>query len=315
MQIKNSSLFKHKKLSLAVSVALIASASAANALMIEDSITVEAEASAPGSIPDMTSGSDNTPPVSVSTFASTGGAISGGSAFARGTGTGTYVASADTYGAGSAKATVSWTRIVTNDEADPLNIFLDAFIYGGRLNISEIGQVASYDWDITATGPNGSVSILDSNASIDGVSITEGGADGGLDTDNDDDPFFYDWDSRTINDFALGQLLPGEMLTIQYDLMSSIDGSQLDLQSVVCDPFIDEYGGPIDVAFVEEGYGGCFANAFTGDPGGITQVPFQVVGVPVPTGNPIPEPGSLALLGAGALGATAARRRKKKSEE
>lgn len=301
-----STTFRHKKLSLAIAGALIASSSAANALLIEDSLEATAAALADGvSVTPLPQMNDTFVSVRADTFTFPNTA----SASAFGNNAGRYFASANAQGTGSSSATYSWERTVTNDENDPLNIFLDLFLYGGDLFVNA-GQTAGYEWKIEATTPNGSITILDSSVTINGTIIDD---NNGLDDSPDiDTAFNYDWDSRSISDIALGTLLPDEELTIQYDLTTFVDGSRFQ-NTDFCSGGEND-GIDNEVFFLEEG--GCFAGVFTGDPnqtGGVPQGASIAI-TPRAIGNPndIPEPTSLALLGAGLMGAAATRRKKKK---
>ncbi|MEM7466648.1 MAG: PEP-CTERM sorting domain-containing protein [Pseudomonadota bacterium] len=317
MAPKANRKFKHKKLSLAVGVALAASASITNALMITDSIEAGALAEIPGDSQTMDDGPSATfASAQAGVFDFLGGNTADGFAFGRDTGR--YAATANINGDGMALGDFFWERTVTNDQADPLNIFLDVFLYGGFLQVDAEGQEARYSWSIISENNGAITTVLDSEVTIDGMNIVENGADGGLDQQDNDDAFFYNWSARNINDIALGTLLPNESLTITYMLETTADGSGIS-NSAFCD-FGNEEGGRLVFDGVDEGYGGCFASVFTGDPNSLNTDPLdpndqsvRIVGVPVPTTG-IPEPGSLALMGAGLAGAAGARRKKKEKK-
>ncbi len=318
---KSRSNFRRTKLSLAVTGALIMGANATNALMVTDSLSASAEAMTPL---DSDTNSQNGEPVLAVAQASAFD-MDGNSASARafGRNTGRYLATANAEERGKARAAFSWTRTITNDESDPLDIFLDVFLYGGSLNVGQninggsIGQVAGYDWNIALDGPNGSQTLFNSEVEIDGVSIDDPDNDG-LGDSAFNTPFNYFWSSQQLfSNELLGRLAPNESFTIQYDLVSYVDGTNLQTGAECYGGFEEEVDVVFTVNNLEVERNNCSMNAFTGDPtgqsattpppGGSVQITAQRV---VVNPNAIPEPTSLALLGAGLLGAAGARRKK-----
>lgn len=118
----------------------------------------------------------------------------------------------------------------------------------------------------------------------------------------------YSWGSYTTN-FALGTFAAGASFTIDVDVVTR---ASLDAVNNTCGGG-GGGGGQVDIAAVGgDGTGGgpglCGATARFGDPPNVTGNPGGSGGSV--TGNAIPEPGSLALVGLGLVTVLASRRRR-----
>ena len=235
----------------------------------------------------------NTSTTSTSAYASDTDMQSNTSASSFGYAVGPYRASAD--GSGEFDSTGHFIRQwdVTNDSGVAQNYSFDFFIYYGSLTASDNGAggsgFAEYMVNITQ---DGSTSLFSSAAKIasDGTLTTSGTALDGASQSGST----YSWGGTHFN-VNLGVLAPGASTSVVYDLIGHAFGNYDFVTGVDCG-----YGGYGDVGplFTDGTIGNCTGSSYAslGDPDSLNNTPIPGIGI---TASPVPEPGTLALLGVG----------------
>lgn len=204
---------------------------------------------------------------------------------------------------------------VTNNLGTAASFFFTFGVQPGSLSV-DVGSAAQTGEDGAASYAlsilRGSSTLFESAGALTGSASGFGFAQTGfaLGTYVTGAEYFgWNWHEITID---LGTLLPGESLELDYDLVTTSYGDFS--SSTVNDPYC--YGGVTSVAtfFSSTATIGCSprpngsASARFGDPNSVTfDLPLGgITSRPVPTG--VPEPGTLALLLAGAFAAMGWRR-------
>ncbi len=202
---------------------------------------------------------------------------------------------------------LSWTETYTNTSGGLEELFFDFQIWQGGLNVYEVDDAgewasASFWVDILVDGS----AVWSSSVGLtvtDGVGpvVTEtGNALGGTFETNPWESLYH-WDALTTT-LSLGPLDAGESLTIEYIMGSSASGVGVISDPWGCGEFVEERGRC-----------GVGSSATGGDPFGFsTTTPLQSPNLySTPLVASVPEPGTMVLLGGGALamGVMARRRR------
>ena len=226
---------------------------------------------------------------------------------------GTYFAGASGDGVFNSFGRFHRTLNLSNNNGYDTDYSLNFFIYYGSMSADSNGVSGtgwgSYDLSIKL---NGTDTLYSSMARIhsDGTLQTSGTQlDGATQSGNN-----YYWNGTHVM-LNLGTLADGESLSIDFDLVSTAFGD-FGFDSS-CNGGYGEYGGDdgyggdvTPFSSVENGYGGCTGSTYVGlgDPADFAKNGQQSPSVSI-TGmrsNPVPLPGTLALLGLGfaALGFT-----------
>ena len=288
-----------------------------NAIMISDTFTASGSARAGSNVAAQTYNETDNLPDGAAGNASDDDLPSDASSESFGNSDGRYFATAELFGNGQASASIQWTRTVKNDSPDPVDIYLDVFLYGGGLQIGN-NQSASYDWSIEVSGDVSAQTLLDSAVMLDSMSgLSESGdasvldADGGGFAEIASGPTFYSWGSLSQAGIHLGQLEAlNDELVITYLLTTNVTGSNTGIEEALCGGYegpTDDIGVFATAAFIEEVPTSCLASVFTGDPNRIGGS-NQITAIPGTPTNPIPEPTSLALIGLGLFGSAVTKR-------
>lgn len=295
---------KQKLIPLAIAAAFGLQAQATLALPIQLSLSAETTASS-----NNTSDSNSYTPNSNSIYSHSHASYndSSASSHAGGNTSGWFYSSAYSYGSNaSAGSTFTQSYSITNDTGLTQLLDFNFKVNGGSLyaNTSNLVSANSgYNAKILLNNTIiwSSSALLQKNSN--GIQFTQSGtALGNYSTGTNE----YNWSTQDF-DMALGQIAAGDTYNLKYivNTFSSVDGQP---GNPDCYSYIDS-----EINVEIEGYG-CISEdgsvARFGDPNGVNTTP--VVTITSTAVNPVNEPASIALVGAGLAGLAFMRRRKDK---